>query len=216
MTDDLVNKKLKEVVSKEFDHKETVSFNFPKYQEIGTPHSVWERNVDNVEKVLEEILSSQPLADDFPLVHIRREEKDEEDSLIRVHLDVYGKATLVKFAVHLLKLAENLYVTINNISAQSGEEHQDYVNVLLDNFQAINSGEPESLGKLGIQTINYLEKIGVDVKDVKLSISNGSYDADSATNMVTDSDIDGPLSFESDEGVSNLLVMPNYNIDDVN
>lgn len=216
MTDDLVNKKLKEVVSKEFDHKETVSFNFPKYQEIGTPHSVWERNVNNVEKVLEEILSSQPLADDFPLVHIRREEKDEEDSLIRVHLDVYGKATLVKFAVHLLKLAENLYVTINNISAQSGEEHQDYVNVLLDNFQAINSGDPESLGKLGIQTLNYLEKIGVDVKDIKSSISNGSYDVGSTTNMVTDSDIDGPLSFESDEGVSNLLVMPNYNIDDVN
>ncbi len=104
--------KFKEIIAKEVDDKKTVSFNYPKYEEQGTPHDVWAKSVAEVEKVLDEIISKQPIPE-VPLMYMRREEKDDSGRVIRVHFDVYGKATMVRETLKMFRAAENVYVGVN-------------------------------------------------------------------------------------------------------
>lgn len=115
--------KFKKVLSVENDTKKTVSFNYPKYQEKGTPHNIWLDNVAKVEKDLEMILEEYPLQEIYPLIYMRREDNDELGQIIRVHFDLFGKKTAIEGSLYMLRHSEDRYVFLNLLnSEESGAE----------------------------------------------------------------------------------------------
>jgi len=120
---------LKNVVQNDIEFQDTVSFNWPKYEEAGTPYNIWFENTNAVEESLIKILEAQPFPDEYPLVYIKREDTNSEGVVTNVHLDVYGRTTLVKFALTMLDPFVQNYVSKNIVSTPAGAE-------ALQNFEA--------------------------------------------------------------------------------
>lgn len=155
------------MLAKEVDSKSTVSFNYPKYEAKGTPHEVWLENVNLVERFLESILKAQPFKDEYPLMHLRREEQDDSGRVIRVHLDVFGKGTLVKLTLAFLSEAEKVYVENNLLASPQAKEH---LNQIVQNGQGmiIPITDPS---KAKEQVEKFLKAQGMDPKKVKVVYS---------------------------------------------
>jgi uncharacterized protein YlaN (UPF0358 family) len=230
----------KHIVDKDVNHKETVSFNFPKYQEMGTPHEVWSINVDKVEECLEAIIENQPWGDEYPLIHMRREEMTDDGLLIRVHLDLHGKTTMVKFAMQMLNRAVNVYVSLNMIASDKGKELLENVPPelaeLMKNPSALVdilpvTGDPNDGEAIKAQIMKALEAKGIDPANVKLvgpgaeKLKEKIKVADDSLTLLDDDDVPtGPLDFskanEVDSGEKSggfpFLLMPNPNPEDIN
>lgn len=154
---------LKVAVSKDKDTKDTVTFNYNKYEVKGTPHDVWLSNVNKVEEVLETILNTQPFETEYPIMHLRREERDNQDRVIRVHFDILGKTTLLKFVRALLAPAENIYVEENLLASNHKEE---FIKSL--GAEVIPIPNP----KKAKETVEkYLKNKGIDPASVKIVYS---------------------------------------------
>lgn len=140
---------LRRILEKDGDVKRTVSFNYPKYEEIGTPHPFWLRTVDNAEEDLEQIIADQPFREDFPLTYYRREEQDASGRVIKVHLDLLGRKTMVDLALQIFAGAEQNYVLANQIATKEG----------MVKFQELIDSNPQL--KDLVEKSNLLEKLGL-------------------------------------------------------
>lgn len=234
---------LRHIVEKESDgYMETVTFNYPKYEAEGTPHAVWLFNVGKVEESLENILEGAPWREEFPLIHLRREEFDENGRVIRVHFDIFGRNSMVKISLMMLRRAEEIYVMANQLATPKGKEliqelmKKSMTPELKSKLEELGSNL-ESMQIMpvittpgdtqgAIEQIKALLRVqGVDISDENLKILNASgkqinVPEDSLTELDDGSDYDGPLdlSFDSKfaKGKLPFLVMPNPNPDDVN
>jgi len=174
---------LRSVLELEPDTQDKVSFNYPKYRDKGVSHEIWMRNVNLVEVGLEEILSEAPLGDEFPVMHIRNEELDEDDQVIRVHLEVYGKASIVNQGIAIFNnTAVQKYVASNILNSTEAETLLSKLPPqVLSIAEAIKNGEPTlglegsvtavpltSTNNIKEQVIAHLEKMGVDTSGVEI------------------------------------------------
>lgn len=224
---------LRILVDKDIDGKETVSFNYPKYEKIGTPRDVWLSNINDVEVTLEDILDKQPWKDEFPLIHLRREEKDQDGNLIRVHFDLFGRTTLVKFAMEMLNVSVNMYVTKNTLSSDKGQKLLDKLppdmldiisknpNGFLD-IVPVNSSSKESIKA---QVIAHLEAKGLPTDNIQIMNSKALEIPENSLTKLSDDDVPtGPLDFgfanevDTNDNKESLpfFLMPNPNPDEIN
>lgn len=225
------------MVEKDFDGKETVSFNYPKYQALGTPHEIWKLNVSKVEEHLESIIENNPWQEDYPLMHMRREEETDDGLLIRVHFDLYGKTTLVNFAMQMLNKSVNMYVSLNTIASDKGKEilksAPPELAELLKNPGALvdilklPQGSVNSPDELKAKVSEMLKAKGIDPANVKLIGPEGvnlNIAEDSLTHLSEDDAPAGPLDFgkadEVDSGAKSekfpFILMPNPAPDEIN
>ena len=219
---------LKSVVQKDGDHKETVSFNYPKYKSMGTSHADWNSNVNTVEAALESIIQDQPMREDYPLIHLRREETDEFGTLIRVHFDLFGKTTLVKMAMQILNPSVTNYVMLNTLESDKSEA---FLEELMSSFKAaggdasknllsfipsLNSDDPNALKSEIIKLL----KAGVPAANA--TVNQSKIADDSLTHLPSDSEYDGPLNFDEIDSANSekdklpMIIMPNPCPDDYN
>lgn len=224
------------IVEKEQDGKETVSFNYPKYEEKGTPYEVWSLGVNKVEEALERIIEDQPWREEFPLIHLRREEKDESGRVIRVHLELYGRISLVRVALTMLRKAEQAYVMLNTMATEEGRNKMKEIfesmppelraaieaaGGKVENMQLMPVlGNANDMDAVTEQIKSQLKAQGLNIEDVKV-IGPGfkKVPEDSLTKV---ENYDGPLDLsmadeaDSKSGDIPFFVMPNPNPDDLN
>lgn len=232
---------LKTLVEQEGDGKETVTFNYPKYEAVGTPHKVWFFNVSKVEESLEDIIEGAPWREEYPLIHLRREETDEDGRVIRVHFDIFGKPSMIKISRMMLSKAEEVYVMANRLATEEGRET---VRKVLDEVMppelrnlmkeaGVNLGDAHILPVTGNpndpneaidQILENLKSHGINVDADQVKILNGpmkNVPDDSLTKIEDGSDYDGPLDLSPADKVASksptpFFVMPNPNPDEVN
>lgn len=183
---------LSSILETDMDLNETVSFNWPKYRDLGVSYDVWMRNVDQAEKDLEYILSTAPERENFPLMHLRNEIKDENDQIIRVDMIVYGKSILVNQGVAIFNnTAVRQYVASNMLNSEEAEQlisklppelsavvddvkngvslvgnqgnHQSHLELI-----PVSSNDP---GEIKKAVKKHFEKMGVDMSQVDLGNS---------------------------------------------
>lgn len=156
---------LKSIIEKETDgYMKNVSFNYDKYKAIGTPYDVWLNNVSRVERELEAIIAGAPWTDEYPLIHLRNDEKDDSGTVVKVTLSIYGRKTIVNAVLNFLSQAEDEYVFLNTIAVDEyrakaeqilketqGKVSDDKYQVLVDNFekakQLVNLSENNDIEK---------------------------------------------------------------------
>lgn len=114
------NVALEKIFANDIDSKDTVSFNFPKYQKIGTPYDVWLNNVKLVEENLALIINTNPWQSNYPVSYARRDETDDSGNVIHVHFDIFAKSTMITFVETLLKPFVDGYVFNNSLAASGG------------------------------------------------------------------------------------------------
>lgn len=185
-------KVLKSLVEKDFNHKEVVSFNYPKYRDIGTPHDVWFKAVSKVEEYLDSLMKSQPFPEDYPIAFIRTEEKDESGQVIKVNMEILGKTTLVKFALQMLSPAEQQYVATNMLSSDKKDELIDAAKKLAG-AEVISVKDAKNPSK---EIMQHLKAKGIDAKNVKI-LSTEPIDLTQDATMQeeeTDKELDALLS----------------------
>ena len=226
---------LEQILEKDIDYKETVSFNYPKYEKMGTPHERWLIHTGLVEKSLENIIEKQPLAEEYPLVHIRREERDDSGRIIRVHFDLYGRTTLVKMALVLLNASIDMYVAFNMLDGTKGKELfeslPEDLKAAVKNAQGnlkaafipVSSSDPEVVKK---EVSAYLKDNGIDPNNVKLVSASGTESSKELTKELQKTFLkpEGPLDLnaldemETDEPDDYYpqFVFPNPTPDDYN
>lgn len=207
------------------DIMKSTDFNYPKYEEIGVPHDVWIHNVSIAEQSLNSIVEHNPAAEQYPLMFIRREEKDEVGKVIRIHLDLYGKSKLVDYAMHMFSVNVTKYMFMNNIKSTKASEFLSGIpkevlsqlsqdpDLKLDivTFSDITSEE-----KMKEELDAHLKSKGISAANIKSVTIVGADDLKKAT-----PNLSGPLNLENlldgeDVTGNPLFIFPNPKPDEYN
>ena len=225
------NDSLENILAGDIDTSEVVSFNFPKYRDLGVPFDVWMRNVNLVEEGLELLLQNAPLSDQYPMMHLRSEKLDDSGAVIRVDLQIIGKSYLVAQGISIFnRTSVSQYVTSNMLNSEEASKAvEGLAPETIEIANKIKSGMFIS-GKSISQGAQLVSGVGMSPEEIKATVEKQYDDAGidgvevsviplNLSQSELDSD-DNPLDLSMDEDdVSEMTIpflLPNPDPDEFN